>query len=55
MSANNGWSTKVGAKFLADLVMYSRLSADIPLDFQDSTWVVLIKYLMYFLACINTK
>ena len=55
LSGSNEWSTKVGAKLLSDLVIFSILSSDIPLDLHDSIWVVLAKYLMYFLAGINTK
>ena len=55
MSGNKWWSTKVGAKLLPDLVIFSVLSSDIPLDFHDSIWVGSIKYLMYILAGINTK
>ena len=55
MSRNKGWSTKVGAKLLFDLVMFSILSSYIPLDFQRSTRVVPLKYLMFFLVAINTK
>ena len=46
---------KVGAKLLSDLVIFSILSSDIPLDFHDSIQVVPIKYLIYFLVGINTK
>ena len=55
MSGNKWWSTKVGAKLLSDLVLFSILSYDIPLDFHDSIRVVSLKYLMYFIAGINTK
>ena len=48
-------STKVGAKLLSDLVIVSIFSSDIPLDFYDSTRVVPLKYLMYFLAGIKIK
>ena len=54
MSDNKWWSAKVRAKLLSDLVAFSILSYDIPLDFHDSIRVVPIKYLMYFLAGINT-
>ena len=50
MSDNKWWSTKVGAKLLSDLVTFSILSSDIPLDFYDSIWVVPVKYLLYFSA-----
>ena len=40
---------------MPDLVMFSILSFDIPLGFHDSIQVVPVKYLMYFLAGINTK
>ena len=55
MSGNKWGSTKVGAKLLSDLVKFSILSSDISLDFHDSIQVVPVKYLMYFLAGINTK
>ena len=55
MSGNKWRSTKVGAKLLSDLVIYLIVSSDIPLDFQNLIWVVPLKYLMYFLAGINTK
>ena len=50
--SGNKWPTKVGAKLLSDLVMFSILSSDIPLDFHDSAQVVSLKY---FLAGINTN
>ena len=40
---------------IADLVIFSILSSEIPVDFHESTLEVPLKYLMYFLACINTK
>ena len=43
-------STKVGAKLLPDLVIFSIFSTDIPLDFYESIWVVPLKYLMCFLT-----
>ena len=55
MSGNKWWSTKVGAKFLSDLVIFSIISSDISLDFHDSIQVVPLKYLIYILAGINTK
>ena len=57
MSGNKWWSRKVGPKLLSDLVMFSIFSfiRYIPLDFSESIRVVLLKYLMYFLAGINTK
>ena len=58
MSGNKWWSTKIGAKLLSDLVtfsIFSIFSSDIPLDFYESILVVPLKYLMYFLAGINTK
>ena len=54
-SHNKWWSTKVGAKLQSDLVIFSILSSEIPLDFQDSIREVPPKYLMYFLAGINIK
>ena len=35
MSGNKWWSIKIGAKFLSDLAIFSILSFDIPLDFQE--------------------
>ena len=55
MSGNKWLSTNVGAKSLSVCVMFSIPSPDIPLDFHDSTWVVLVKYLMYSLSGINVK
>ena len=55
MSGNKWWSTKVGAKFLSDLVISSIFSSDISLDFHESIQVVPIKYLMCFLAGVNNK
>ena len=55
MSGNTWWSTKVGVKLLPDLVLFSIFSSDIPLDFRESIVVVLLKFLMYFLAGINTN
>ena len=53
MSGNKWWYTKVGAKLLSDLVIFSILSSDIPLDFHDSIRVVPVKYLVHFLAVIK--
>ena len=55
MSGNTWWSPKFGAKLLSDLVIFSTYSSDIPLEFYESTQVVPLKYVMYFLAGINTK
>ena len=55
MSGKKQWSTKVGAKLLSDLVIFSIYSSEIPLDFYKAIRVVPSKYLMYFLAGINTK
>ena len=54
MSGNTWWSVEVGAKRLPDLVIFSIFSSEIPLDFEELIRLVL-KYLMYFLAGINTK
>ena len=54
-SHNKWWSTKVGAKLLSDLVIFSILSSEILLNFQDSIRQMPPKYLMYFLAGINIK
>ena len=55
MSVDTLWSKKVGAKLLVDLVIFSIFSSGVSLDFDESIWVVPLKYLMYFLARINTK
>ena len=55
MSGNKQWSIKVGVKLLTDLVINSIFSSDIPLYFHKSIWVVSLRYLMCFLAGINTK
>ena len=55
MSGNRWWSTKVCPKVLFDLVMFSIFSSNIPLDFHESIRVEPLKYLMYFLAGVNTK
>ena len=34
ISGNKWWSTKIDAKLLSDVVTFSILSSDIPLDFQ---------------------
>ena len=47
---NKSW-----CKILFDLVIFSIFSSDIPLDFHDLARLVPLKYLMYFLAGINTK
>ena len=43
------------AKFLSDEVTFSIFSSNIQLNFRESVPVVPLKYLMYFLAGINTK
>ena len=53
MSGNKWSSRKVGVKLLSDLVIFSVLSSDIP--FHDSIRVVLLIYLIDYLAGINTK
>ena len=55
MSGNTWWLTKVGSKLLSDLVIFSIFFSYIPLDFDESVLVVPLKYLMCFLAGINTK
>ena len=55
MSDNRWRSTKVGAKLMPDLVIFSILSSDIPLDLHETIQVVLLKCLIYFLTAINTK
>ena len=46
---------KLGARLLSDLVIFSIFSSGTSLDFQELIRVVPLKYLMYFLAGINTK
>ena len=46
---------KVGERLLSDLVIFSKFSSDIPLDFHKLIKVVPLNYLMYFSAGINTK
>ena len=55
MSDSACLSPKGGAKLLSNLVIISIFSSDNPLDFHKSIQVVPLKYLMYFLAGINTK
>ena len=55
MPGNKQWSTKVGTKLLSDLVIFSIYSSDIPLNCHDSIGVAPLKYLIYFLARINTE
>ena len=55
MSCNTWLSTKFAAKLLSDLVLFSIFSSDVPLDLNESIWVVPLKYLMNFLGGINTK
>ena len=55
MSDNSWWLTKVGAKLVSDLVIFSIFSSDIPLHFHKSIWLVPLKYLIYFLVGINTE
>ena len=35
MHGNKWWSTKVGAKLVSDLVIFSIFSSEIPLDFHE--------------------
>ena len=55
MSGNTWLSAKVVTKLLSDLVIFSILSSEIPLNFHKPIWIVALKYLMYFLAGINNK
>ena len=55
MPVKKWWSTKVGEKLLSVLVISSIFSFDIPLDFYESIQVVPLKYLLYYLTCINTE
>ena len=47
--------TKVGAKLLFHLVIFSIFSSVIALDFHEVIRVVPLKYLIHFLADIDTK
>ena len=40
---------------LSDLVIFSIFPSDIPLGFHESIQIVPLKYLIYFLASINTR
>ena len=56
MSGNTWWLTKVGEKLLYDLAIFLIFSFNIPLDFHELIQLELqLKYLMHFVACINTK
>ena len=55
MSGNEWWSAKVGVKLLSDLVIFSVISSDILSDFHEQIWIIPWKYLMYFIAGVNTK
>ena len=55
MSENAWLSQKGDAKLFSNLVIFSIFSSDTPLDLPKSIQVVPLKYLMYFLAGINTK
>ena len=55
MSGITRQSTKLGAKCLFDLIIFSIFSSEISLHFQVSIGLVLLKYLMYFWAGINTS
>ena len=54
MPGNKWWPAKGDAKLLS-VVIFSIISSDILLNFQESIPVVPIKCLMYFLAGINNK
>ena len=56
MITNKSWYEIAVLVFsIADLVIFSMFSSDIPLGFHESIQVVPPKYLMYFLAGINAK
>ena len=55
MCGNTWWLRKVGAKLLSVLVIFLIFYSDIPLDFHEWIRAVAWKYLMCFLAGINTK
>ena len=42
MFGRKWWSKKVGAKLLSDLVVFSIFYSDMPIDFQESIWAVLL-------------
>ena len=54
MFSNKWWSTKIGAKLLSDLAIFSIFFPEILLDFHKSTQVVLLCQLMHFLSGIIT-
>ena len=47
--------TKSWCKVSVDFFIFSIFFSDNPLDFDDSIWVMSLKYLMYFLAGRNAK
>ena len=51
ISGSKWWSTKVGARFLANLVISSMFSSEISLDFYELVRVVPLKYLYVFFIC----
>ena len=42
MPGNKWWSTKIGAKLLSDLIIFSILPSEIPLDMPVSVRAVLV-------------
>ena len=50
MMIHKSWS-----ELLLNLVIFSKFSSDISLDFHESIQEVPLKYLTHFLAGINTK
>ena len=54
MFGNKLWSTKVGARFLSDLVIFSIFSSDFPSDLHEPMRVA-TKISNVFLGGLNTK
>ena len=51
ISGSKWWLTKVGEKFLSNLVISSIFSSKISLDFYELVRVVPLKYLYVFFSC----
>ena len=54
MSGDIWLLTNIGVKRFSDLVIFSVFSSDISIDFHESIQVQPLKFLIYFLAGINT-
>ena len=55
MSDHIWWLPNVGAKLLSGLAIFSIFSSDITSEFDESIRIVLVKYLIFFLAGINAR